>query len=607
MTNIDMLRMNVPGVPGEDYPILAEVPSTSFSCEGKSEGGYYADPEAGCQPFHVCANDGRGGLTQFSFLCHNGSLFNQEFFICDWWFNVDCSRAESFYFLNEQYAAEREQQVRGAASNSRQNYAPSPSSQQQSHSGAARGQGGQTSYRPRDNYASEPAPQRNQYQTSSSVVQVKKKRPQTPRRNNSVRFGSRGSKGNTRPLGNNNKVSKPPSSYGVPNADPGRYSESANSPPTSYGVPRANPVRAGASQASFGLPKTDPAGKLPPTSYGVPLAEPVTYRPSTSNPTRNSYLPQRENAQYGRRPSNANSRPGKGFDKAITAPISTSYGVPQADPIGASYSNEVEDVQPIPTSYGVPQADPIGVGYGNEGEDVEPIPTSYGVPQADPIGIGYGSKGEDVKPIPTSYGVPQADPIGVGYGNEGEDVESIPTSYGVPLADPITSPLPTQPSKTPRGPGPRRRPSPRGGNSRGHQTPIQRPKTSYGVPKADPISTSEPIEAPATSYGVPLAEPLGPTAPSHGNSDAVSAGASSSVQPPAPPSTSYGVPQAEPISTGYGVPRADPISDVDDIEAPATNYGLPRAEPLSYDDIEEPSQAYGVPLADPIGSSGKYG
>jgi len=34
-------------------------------------------------------------------------LFFGQYFVCDWWFNVDCSTAESFYKLNEQIAAER--------------------------------------------------------------------------------------------------------------------------------------------------------------------------------------------------------------------------------------------------------------------------------------------------------------------------------------------------------------------------------------------------------------------------------------------------------------------------------------------------------------------
>ena len=58
---------------------------------------YYSDPEAECQAFHVCAADGRGGLAKYSFLCPNGTLFSQEYFICDWWFNFDCAEAENLY------------------------------------------------------------------------------------------------------------------------------------------------------------------------------------------------------------------------------------------------------------------------------------------------------------------------------------------------------------------------------------------------------------------------------------------------------------------------------------------------------------------------------
>ena len=33
---------------------------------------------------------------------------NQQYFVCDWWFNVDCSLAETLYSLNDEVAAERE-------------------------------------------------------------------------------------------------------------------------------------------------------------------------------------------------------------------------------------------------------------------------------------------------------------------------------------------------------------------------------------------------------------------------------------------------------------------------------------------------------------------
>merc|ERR1719350_2274477 len=84
---LKMLMTSVPGVPGEDYPIYAETPETAFSCSGQLPGGYYADEEAECQVFHVCG----AAEAKHSFLCPNGTIFNQAYFICDWWFNVDCA------------------------------------------------------------------------------------------------------------------------------------------------------------------------------------------------------------------------------------------------------------------------------------------------------------------------------------------------------------------------------------------------------------------------------------------------------------------------------------------------------------------------------------
>merc|ERR1711944_358756 len=117
-----MLQTSVPGVPGEDYPIYAEVPETGFVCEGQVDGGYYADGEAECQVFHICTADGAGGLVKYSFLCPNGTVFNQNYFICDWWFNFDCSTAEDLYSLNDQYAAERDA-LAPAASDAQADYA----------------------------------------------------------------------------------------------------------------------------------------------------------------------------------------------------------------------------------------------------------------------------------------------------------------------------------------------------------------------------------------------------------------------------------------------------------------------------------------------------
>merc|ERR1711936_987937 len=104
---IGSLENTIPGTPGEDYPIYAVPPQTSFSCDGQVDGGYYGDPEAECQAFHICSNDGNSGLSKFSFLCPNGTLFQQQYFVCDWWFNVDCFTTEDFYGLNDEIAADR--------------------------------------------------------------------------------------------------------------------------------------------------------------------------------------------------------------------------------------------------------------------------------------------------------------------------------------------------------------------------------------------------------------------------------------------------------------------------------------------------------------------
>merc|ERR1712018_961563 len=117
-----MLQSSIPGIPGEDYPIYAEVPESGFVCDGQVDGGYYADPEAECQAFHICTSDGAGGLAKYSFLCPNGTLFNQNYFICDWWLNFDCSTAEDLYSLNDEYAAERSA-LDGAASDAQESYA----------------------------------------------------------------------------------------------------------------------------------------------------------------------------------------------------------------------------------------------------------------------------------------------------------------------------------------------------------------------------------------------------------------------------------------------------------------------------------------------------
>ncbi|KFB43219.1 AGAP007089-PA-like protein [Anopheles sinensis] len=67
----------------------------------RADASYYADVEARCQVFRVCANTdstGRG----FAFLCPNGTLFNQRHLVCDWYMNVRCAESENFYHVNEE-------------------------------------------------------------------------------------------------------------------------------------------------------------------------------------------------------------------------------------------------------------------------------------------------------------------------------------------------------------------------------------------------------------------------------------------------------------------------------------------------------------------------
>ena len=100
----------IKGIPGEasvDYPALASVPDTSFTCANRVMGGYYADVETDCQVFHVCGGSNSiFGSIKYSFVCPNGTVFHQQYFTCDWWYNVDCSMALDFYDLNKKIGVE---------------------------------------------------------------------------------------------------------------------------------------------------------------------------------------------------------------------------------------------------------------------------------------------------------------------------------------------------------------------------------------------------------------------------------------------------------------------------------------------------------------------
>ncbi|TMW50067.1 hypothetical protein DOY81_004877, partial [Sarcophaga bullata] len=81
----------VVGRPGIDFPIYPRIPKTSFSCKSYGN-GYFADMETDCQVFHIC-EEGR----KISFLCPNGTIFQQSELTCDWWFKVNCLGSSGFY------------------------------------------------------------------------------------------------------------------------------------------------------------------------------------------------------------------------------------------------------------------------------------------------------------------------------------------------------------------------------------------------------------------------------------------------------------------------------------------------------------------------------
>ena len=74
--------------------------------------------------FHICTADGAGGLAKDSFLCPNGTIFNQNYFICDWWFNVDCAESAALAEAkNSEIAAARDAAAEAAASDAVESYA----------------------------------------------------------------------------------------------------------------------------------------------------------------------------------------------------------------------------------------------------------------------------------------------------------------------------------------------------------------------------------------------------------------------------------------------------------------------------------------------------
>lgn len=93
----EMVMNPIPGEAGTDYPVYTSVPDTGFNCGQQDFPGIYTDLQADCQVFYMCEPNGR----QTGFLCPNGTIFNQQYFVCDWWYNLDCAQQQQFYSLNQ--------------------------------------------------------------------------------------------------------------------------------------------------------------------------------------------------------------------------------------------------------------------------------------------------------------------------------------------------------------------------------------------------------------------------------------------------------------------------------------------------------------------------
>merc|ERR1712098_387348 len=57
----------------------------SFSCDNQAY-GYYADVESGCEIFHICVpveSEEEQKTLKYSFFCGNGTVFDQEYLVCN--------------------------------------------------------------------------------------------------------------------------------------------------------------------------------------------------------------------------------------------------------------------------------------------------------------------------------------------------------------------------------------------------------------------------------------------------------------------------------------------------------------------------------------------
>ncbi|XP_068242601.1 U-scoloptoxin(01)-Er1a-like [Palaemon carinicauda] len=101
----------------DSTPFAYELPSnaslivgsinTGFDCSSRGY-GYYADQANNCQVFHICYPytdpEGRSFTRMFSFICGEGSVFDQSSLTCNFPENsVPCDSASNFFNINDYF------------------------------------------------------------------------------------------------------------------------------------------------------------------------------------------------------------------------------------------------------------------------------------------------------------------------------------------------------------------------------------------------------------------------------------------------------------------------------------------------------------------------
>ncbi|KAH8320250.1 hypothetical protein KR067_010730, partial [Drosophila pandora] len=146
-------------IAGEDYPAYDSVPKgLAFNCQGRQP-GYYADTETRCQVWHWCLHSGH----QYSFLCPNGTVFNQAVRVCDWWSNVNCAGSEQLYQNNDElYRIPERQQAANDQQQQHQQHNSSKNSERKSKPSSSN-KPNRVSHRDRENHQT-----RSRYRTNNT-------------------------------------------------------------------------------------------------------------------------------------------------------------------------------------------------------------------------------------------------------------------------------------------------------------------------------------------------------------------------------------------------------------------------------------------------------